>query len=216
MVVKTRIVKILLVVIVVWTVAAGVAARALIIRAPLESADAIVVLSGSSAYVERTHKAAQLFREGRAPRVLLTDDHTRGGWDNARQRNPFFVERAQDELIKGGVPEDKIEVVPGFAGSTHDEALVLKHRALNERFIQHFISLPRYKSLLVVTSSYHSRRALQTLQQTFAGTDVKLGMEPSPDDSLHASTVFWWLRPDGWRNVGGEYVKLIYYWFKYD
>lgn len=216
MALKSRILKIVLVVIVVWTIVAGLAARALIVRAPLESADAIVVLSGSSAYVERTQKAAQLYREGRAPLVLLTDDHTRGGWDNAQQRNPFFVERAKNELIKAGVPENRIEVVPGFAGSTRDEALVLKYRVLNERPIQHFVTLPKYESLLVVTSSYHSRRALRVLQQTFAGTDVKLGMEPSPDASLHASTVFWWLRPDGWRNVGGEYVKLIYYWFKYD
>ncbi|HJS23271.1 MAG TPA: hypothetical protein VJ751_02790, partial [Pyrinomonadaceae bacterium] len=82
--------------ILVWPVLAWVAARALIVSATLNSADAIVVMSGSSTYVERTQKAAELYRQGRAPLVLLTDDHTRGGWSSALQRNPFFVERATE------------------------------------------------------------------------------------------------------------------------
>lgn len=216
MVLKRRVFKVVLLLIAAWVIVAAVAPRVLVVSAPLASADAIVVLSGSSAYLERTQKAAQLYREGRAPMVLLTDDHTRGGWDSAQQRNPFFVERAMQELIKAGVPEDRIEIVPGFAGNTHDEALILKERAMHEISREHFVTLPRYKSLLVVTSAYHSRRALRILRQTFAGTDVELGMAPASDDSLNASTAFWWLRPEGWRTIGSEYVKLIYYWFKYE
>ena len=210
---KPRIVKIILVVIVVWIVVAGVAARCLIVTVPLESADAIVVMSGASAYLERTQKAAQLYREGRAPLVLLTDDQTRGGWNSAQQRNPFFVERAMDELIKAGVPQDRIRIVPGFAGSTRDEAILVREYVAGERNME---IAHNFQSILVVTSSYHSRRALSILRKTFTGTDVTIGMEPAPGDSLTASTVFWWVRPEGWRTVGGEYVKLIYYSFKYD
>jgi uncharacterized SAM-binding protein YcdF (DUF218 family) len=194
--------KIVLLVMVAWTVVAAAAARFLIVRAPLEKADAIVVLSGSSAYRERTQKAAQLFREGRAPRVLLTDDHTRGGWDNAQQRNPFFVERAKDELIKGGVPQDRIEIVPGVAVSTRDEAFIIRDYAARERL----------KSVLVVTSAYHSRRALRSLRKAMVDTGTTVGIEPTDN----GAQVFWWLQLEGWRNVGGEYAKLIYYWFKYD
>src|SRR5262247_1306470 len=102
MVLKPRIVKIIFLVIAAWVVVAWLASRFVVVSAPLPSADAIVVLSGSSTYVERTHKAAQLYREGRAPLVLLTNDFTRGGWDSKQQRNPFFFERAMDELIKAG------------------------------------------------------------------------------------------------------------------
>jgi len=191
--------------VVVWTIGAAVAARFLIVREPLEKADAIVVMSGSSAYVERTQKAAQLYREGRAPMVLLTDDHTRGGWDNAQQRNPFFVERAMQELIKQGVPEDRIEILPGFAGSTRDEAMIIKDYAARARL----------KSVLVVTSEYHSRRALRTLRQAMEGSDTTVGIDPAGNGS-QGSQLFWWLRPEGWRTVGGEYGKLVYYWLKYD
>jgi uncharacterized SAM-binding protein YcdF (DUF218 family) len=191
----------LLVFIVAWEVVAWVAARALVVDADLSSADAIVVLSGSSAYVERTHKAAELYREGRAPLVWLTDDHTRGGWSSALQRNPYFVERATDELIKSGVPAERIRIVPGVASSTRDESLIVRDYASSQGV----------RSVLVVTSAYHSRRALRTLRQVFAGTGTTIG--------LHAvaatSNAWWWLQPNGWRDVAGEYVKLIYYWFKY-
>src|SRR5688572_27901378 len=105
---------------------AWLGARALIVSAPLASADAIVVLSGSSAYPERTQKAAELYRDGRAPLVLLTDDHTRGGSSSAQQRNPFFVERATEELLTGGVPAEKLYIVPVFASIRRFDAWLLE------------------------------------------------------------------------------------------
>ena len=192
----------LLVFIVAWEVVAWVAARALVVNADLSSADAIVVLSGSSAYVERTHKAAELYREGRAPLVWLTDDHTRGGWSSALQRNPYFVERATEELIKSGVPADRIRIVPGVASNTRDECLILRDYASSQGV----------HSVLVVTSAYHSRRALRSLRQSFAGMGTRIGLHAVPV----SSNAFWWLHPEGWRSVAGEYVKLIYYWFKYE
>lgn len=196
-----RVLKWLVLVILIWEVVAWVAARALIVNVPLVSADAIVVLSGSSSYVERTEKAAELYHGGRAPRVLLTNDDTRGGWSSAQQRNPYFVERATGELIKGGVPANKIAVVPGVASGTYNESLLLKDYA----------STHGLRSVLVVTSAYHSRRALRSLRHSFAGTRTTIGLEAAPAQS----TAFWWLQLDGWRDVAGEYVKLVYYRINY-
>ena len=200
-----RVLKWVLVFIVVWPVVAWVGARALIVSAPIDSADAIVVLSGSSTYVERTHKAAALYRQRRAPLVLLTDDHTQGGWSSTLQRNPYFVERATDELIKQGVPVEKIRIIPGMPSSTHEEVLGIKDYA----------SAQGLRSLLVVTSAYHSRRALRSLRQAFAGTETTIGLDPVPPGSQTPSPAFWWLRPEGWRIVGSELVKLIYYRMMY-
>ena len=203
MVLKSRILRIGLGAVAAWVVFAGLAPRLLVVSAPLASADAIVVMSGSSAYRERTKKAAELYHEGRAPLVVLTDDHTQGGWSSAQQRNPFFFERAIDELINAGVPEERIRIAQGNPTGTWEEALVIKQYAANQGL----------RSVLIVTSSYHSRRALRTIRQVFAGTETTVGLEPAPAPSLSA---FWWLRPDGWRTIGGEYVKLIYYWFVYE
>jgi hypothetical protein len=75
------------------------------------NADALAVLAGSSTYVERARLAAALFREGRAPLVLLTDDNLMGGWSEAEQRNPLFVERAAGELRRAGVPAAKSALI---------------------------------------------------------------------------------------------------------
>lgn len=200
-----RFLKGLLLFIIAWGILAWLAARSLVINAPLASADVIVVLSGSSAYLERTQKAAEFYRHGRAPIVLLTDDHTRGGWSNALQRNPYFVERATEELIKGGVPADRIKIVPGVASSTRTEALMIKDYAAAERL----------RSILVVTSGYHSRRALRSLRQSFDGTGIIVGLEPAALGPASPSPAWWWLQPEGWRTVASEYVKLVYYWFRY-
>jgi uncharacterized SAM-binding protein YcdF (DUF218 family) len=200
-----RILRFLLAAVFAWILLAWVAAEALIVRASLPHADAIVVLSGSNAFVERTARAVELFHEGRAPLVVLTNDDTRGGWSNALQRNPYFVERATDELLKGGVPTEKIRIVPGVASGTHSEASIIKDYAVAER----------YGSILVVTSGYHSRRALRSLRNSFEATGITVGLEPAPIGPETPSRVWWWLQPDGWRNVAGEYVKLVYYWFTY-
>ena len=200
-----RIFKFVLLAVFAWSLLAWAAAEALIVRASLAHADAIVVLSGSNAYVERTRRAAELFSEGRAPLVVLTNDDTRGGWSSAQQRNPYFVERAMDELIKDGVPVVKIRVVPGAVSSTHDEALILREYAVQQGL----------RSVLVVTSAYHSRRALRSLRQSFKGTGVTVGLEPTAINSATPSPAFWWLRPEGWRTVATEYVKLAYYRLSY-
>ena len=199
---RRRLLKVLVLLLLAWVILAWVAARALMVNAEIGSADALVVLSGSSSYVERTQRAAELYRQGRAPVVLLTNDHTRGGWSSALQTNPFFVDRAIDELTKQGVPAERIRIVPGVAASTQSEAVIVKDYAASQGL----------RSILIITSAYHSRRALRTFRKTFEGTGVVIGLEPSSSASPAA---FWWLRPSGWRDVAGEYVKLIYYRFVY-
>jgi uncharacterized SAM-binding protein YcdF (DUF218 family) len=187
----------------VWVILAWVAGRALIVKAEIGSADALVVLSGSSSYLERTQKAAELFRQGRAPVVLLTNDHTRGGWSQPLQTNPYFVDRATEELIKQGVPAERIRIVPGVAESTRSEALIVKDYAAAHGF----------RSVLIITSAFHSRRALRTFRTSFAGTGIIVGLDPS--SGSWTSAALWWLSPSGWRDVAGEYIKLVYYWSKY-
>ena len=184
-----------------WWLLAWVAARALIVRADLARADAIIVLGGSSTYVERAQLAAQLFRAGRAPKILLTNDNRQGGWSNAEWRNPLFVERAAAELRRAGVPADGIEVLPQPVSSTYEEA----------RLLRAYAGTHGLKSLLVVTSAYHSRRALWVLRRVLAGSGVEVGIEPVAPGAQTPRPAVWWLRPGGWSAVAAEYPKLIYY-----
>lgn len=202
---RRRALGLIVALILVWPPLAWGAARWLLIDARPERADALVVLGGSSTYKERTEYAARLFKEGFAPAVLLTDDGLRGGWSQEQQRNPFFVERAAAALEAAGVPRENVETLAPQTSSTYEEA----------RLLREYASARGLKSLLVVTSGYHSRRALWTFERVFEGSGVRVGLaavEPGRQTPAPAS---WWMSVKGWRVVALEYVKLAYYRLRY-
>jgi uncharacterized SAM-binding protein YcdF (DUF218 family) len=184
---------------------AWVAADALIVRSDLAHAEALVVLAGSSTYLERTRHAAQLFREGRAALIILTNDNQTSGWSAEAERNPLFIERAIDELKNRGVPIDNIEVVPGRVWNTHDEVMRIRE----------YVGEKKLRSILVVTSAYQSRRALWTLRQVFRGSGIEVGLDAVEPGEQSPGRATWWRSRLGWQLVPGEYLKLVYYGFKY-
>lgn len=185
---------------VLWLVS-WLGARWLIVRAPLEHADAIVVLSGSATLSERVQHAARLYAERRGQKILLTTDNLQGGWSRAEQRNLYFYEIATRQLTRLGVPTENIEVVTPPVTSTWDEATVLRDYAKTHNL----------RSILIVTSSYHSRRALFTFRKFFAGTDTQVGIDPVETGIQTPRPATWWFHILGWELVLVEYLKLIYY-----
>jgi uncharacterized SAM-binding protein YcdF (DUF218 family) len=184
---------------------AWVAANALIVTKRLERADAIVVLSGSSTYVERAQWAARLYNGGRAPRIILTNDGLLAGYSHELDRNPFFVELAKSELKRAGVPSDKIEVITKVGENTYQEATFLRAYSIGHNL----------RSVLIVTSAYHSRRAFWVFERVFSGTGITLGIEGPPPGLQTPRPATWWLHRLGWKLVLGEYLKLIYYAWRY-
>lgn len=206
-----RRVRVALALVVAWPLVAWVAARALVVTDELpQGADCIVVLSGASEYVERTRHAAELFRRGVAPKIVLTNDGLRGGWNSEQQRNPYFVERAADELRRAGVPAEQIETLPEPMASTYDEAVRLRAYA-SERKI---------KAVVVVTSAYHSRRARWTMRRVLGDSGVRVNVVPvmpgGGDNVQTPAASTWWLSARGWRSVAPEYPKIVYYRLRYN
>lgn len=188
-----------------WPLLTWAAARLLIVKSELASADAIVVLSGSSTYLERADWAAKLYSEGRAPAVILTNDRLISGWDRVEERNPYFYELAARELQKRGVPESKIQVVSDIALGTYEESLGLRDYATAHKL----------KRLLVVTSAYHTRRALWSMRHACEGSGIQIGIDGPPPGWQTPSSSTWWWHRWGWKVVAGEYGKLIYYVMRY-
>ncbi|CAN5257999.1 hypothetical protein BH20ACI2_BH20ACI2_03200 [soil metagenome] len=164
-----------------------------------------MVLSGSAAYNERTRLAAELFARGIAPKVLISDDGGRGGWSQADQTNPPFVELARRQLILNGVPFEAIVQLPGEMTGTDSEA-----RALAESVGDQHVT-----SVLIVTSPYHTRRAYNAFINVLAGRDINVGIVSPPIGPCSPEPGLWWLRGAGWQNVAGEYVKILGYWLFY-
>jgi uncharacterized SAM-binding protein YcdF (DUF218 family) len=188
-----------------WGVLARAAAEALVVSDELERADALVVLAGSTAYVERAGRAAELYRAGRAAAVVLTDDGQLGGWSRELERNPSFAERAAWELERGGVPRGAIVVLPGVVSSTHEEARAVGGHARARGL----------RSIMLVTSGYHTRRARWTFRRELEGDGVAVGVAAVEPGGQTPTPGTWWLYPRGWRAVAGEYLKLVYYRLRY-
>jgi len=202
---KKRSLIIIVVVALLWPIVAWAAGKILIVRSEISRADAIVVLAGSSTYLERSHHAAELFAAGRAPIIVLTNDNIRSGWSAEQQRNPLFVERAAEELKRNGVDPTKIEVIPGAVINTYDEA----------QHVREYAQTRGWHSIVVVTSAYQSRRALWTLKRVFAGAGIMVGVDAAPTGEQSPPPATWWFSSLGWKLVPGEYAKIIYYRMKY-
>ncbi|HKZ78474.1 MAG TPA: ElyC/SanA/YdcF family protein, partial [Pyrinomonadaceae bacterium] len=189
----------------IWPLFAWAAARALITESQLSHADAIVILANPNALEERTRRAAQLFQEGRSARILVTNENLRSRWSETHQRNLYTYEWELEELRRSGVPPEKIEVLEHPVSNTFQEALETRDYALDHGL----------RSLLVVTSAYHSRRSLWTFRQVFDGSGVTIGLESADPGEQTPRPSIWWLQPSGWKTVALEYPKLLYYWLRY-
>jgi len=181
------------------------AAQMLLVKTEKSQSDAIAILAGSGTYVERAHFAANLFNAGNAPIILLTNDGEISGWSIAEDRNPLFVERTVEVLRRDGVPPERIRIIPNHVTNTFEEATTL--RAYTEA--------NGINSILVITSPYQSRRALWTLRRVFTSSRVSIALDFPHPGTQTPSPAAWWLFKIGWKLVPGEYLKLIYYWWRY-
>ncbi len=182
-----------------------VAAKWLIRSAPIPRAEVLVVMAGSGTFKERTEMAAAIYKQGRAPKILVTNDNQQGGWSQDEQRNIPYQELAVRWLRRQGVPHEAIEPLPQPVDGTHSESLLLRE----------YMQSRGLHSVLVVTSAYHSRRTLWTMDRVFAGTDMIIGLEAVPPGFQSPPAATWWLHPRGWKMIPLEYVKLAFYHLAY-
>jgi uncharacterized SAM-binding protein YcdF (DUF218 family) len=190
-----------------WSLIAPALANLLVAERPLAHADAIVILSGAADYKQRAAGGAAAFREGRAARIILTNDLQKGGWDDTEKGNPYFIERSARELLERGVPEEAIEKLDRQVGGTHDEAELIVALAAERG----------YRRVLLVTSDFHSKRALWVFDHvnSTSGNELEIGLLRAAPDERYPTSRNWWLSPRGWRTVGAEYLKFAYYWLYY-
>jgi uncharacterized SAM-binding protein YcdF (DUF218 family) len=205
--IRSKLVSVTAVGIALWMLLGYILLVYLSVERKLEHADALVVLGGSADYKKRTETAADLWKAGVAPKVIVTNDGQHGGWDNATQRNPSFAERAVWNLKTDGVSDEAIEVSPEVVESTHDEAELISKLA-KER---------NYGSIVLVTSGFHARRALWIFERIAKQRDrtIVYGIEFPKGDKVTYFKLFWWLYPENQLNIPLEIVKLFYYWSIY-
>jgi uncharacterized SAM-binding protein YcdF (DUF218 family) len=158
-------------------------------------AAAIVVLGDDPT---RVLAGADLYREGIAPRVLLTVPLRSARLQRLEREGvavPWFEEAGAQVLRRNGVPDAAIGTVGQSLKSTYAEGL-----ALAERFAPG-------ETLVVVTSPYHVRRARMILRDTLPGRNVLV-----VGNRHEALPARWWTEQEATRNVLLEGAKFGY-WF---
>lgn len=175
------------------------AGRCLLVDDGPAPADAIVVLSGS--FPDRILHGVDLYTRGFAPLLLTTREPEVPGLGELRARGLSVPERYQQTLTVAeqlGVPRDAIATVEERSGSTIEELSAVV-RELRRR---------RVRSVLLVTSKTHGRRAALTFRALDRGA-VGVRICPTPYDPFPADD--WWRDRAFARRLVTEYAKLAYF-----
>jgi len=164
------------------------AAESWIVNEPTAHADAIVVLGDDNFYADRATHAAELFRQGLAPEVVASGRKLRP--------NAGVSELIEHDLIERGVPKDKILRFAHDADGTREEAVALEH----------LVEQHKWKSVLVVTSNYHSRRARCIFQRTFPAR-IAVTVSSAHDGDFDPEQ--WWEKRKSIKLFGRELLGMV-------
>ena len=144
------------------------AGEGLVVEDQLERSDAIILLSDDNFYADRATRAAELYRQNLAPTVVASGVRLR----------PYagISELMTHDLVERGVPKERVVLFPQDADNTREEAEALKTLARQKG----------WKSVIIVTSNYHTRRARYIFRKVFPG-DIKVAMASARDADFDPS-----------------------------
>ncbi len=161
---------------------------------PHES-DALVLLLGGPNH--RPSRVAELYKQGLAPVVLLGRSLDRPG--HGLSETLITLEL----LERRGVPRSAVVVLPEVVTSTRDEA-----RAVARYAREHGM-----RSVTLVTTSFHTRRARWIFRRTIADSEfaihVAAAREPIYDEED------WYTTDEGLIAYLNETIKTLFYYLAY-
>lgn len=160
--------------------------------------DAAFVLSGAAK--ERTIKAIDLY-PAFAPKIITTGEMVSQSLQ-ALGHHYTGSEVMRDALYAGGVDSTAVSILPKGT-STYEESEEILGYAIGSDF----------KRIMIISSLHHTRRIHNVFTEKFrdAGIEVNIqGASPIEYDPAQ-----WWLSEEGLIFVTNEYLKLLYYWWRY-
>lgn len=195
---KLLLIELLILLIIALVLAAGAtqAGRWLERADALHAADAIIILGGEHRAFYRTQEALALYEAGYASTVVFS-----GGTLLGAGLVCSSAALSLEAATTLGFDADAAVVVDG-SQSTYDEANNIE-RLVNDR---------GWQRVILITNSYHTRRAGQTFQARMPTVEVLVRPAPTPD----YDATRWWQSESGLQSVVNELIKLGFYWYQYD
>ncbi|MCG8349709.1 MAG: YdcF family protein [Chloroflexales bacterium] len=166
----------------------------LALPAHIQPVDAIVVLGGE--HPSRIQHGIDLYKQNLAGELWHTGDVF------IPQIKDSYARIASRLATRRGVPQRAIHLLSTTNTWEDGQEIAVLAQARN------------INSILVVTSWYHSRRALCVIQSHLAGSGVAIYHASPPTATYTPET--WWFRGGGWFLVGRELAAMAQYWQRYD
>lgn len=151
--------------------------------------DAIVVISGGDT-TARTDEAIELYKKGWAPTLIFSGAA-------ADKSGPSNAKAMQIQAANAGVPGGAMMIEE--LSNTTDQ---------NAEYVMKMVKSEGYKSIILVTSAYHERRALLQFSHFSALSPTqKIEIIPHPVPEDKDWNRYWWLTPWGWNLALNEIIK---------
>jgi uncharacterized SAM-binding protein YcdF (DUF218 family) len=162
-------------------------------------ADVMVMLTGSIS--DRVLQTTDLYNEGVAARVWIVEA-AMGVSKALEERGVKLISnstQAKNALISLGIPADSILILPGDAASTRMEAEIVRSYLPTQSGIN---------TLLLVSSSDHTRRAYKIFNAAFKNLEEAPVVYCSPSKYTKLDAEKWWRSKEDIQEVVEEYLKL--------
>lgn len=172
----------------------------LVVEDELVEADVILPLAGGT--LDREIEAAELFRQGFAPRIVLTREPELPTLAYLEERGihlPVAEEVRLRVLVELGVPRERISFLAGNVRSTMDEAEAVAAWAVDANVGR----------VIVVSSPYHTARAKHTFERFAGNSRTQFIVRPTTLSEFSPEN--WWTRRDMLRLGIVELEKLLAY-----
>lgn len=155
------------------------------------TADAVVVISGGDT-VARTNEAISLYKKGWAPRMIFSGAA-------ADKSGPSNARAMQMQAVEAGVPIAQT-IIEDQSNTTNQ----------NAEYTMKIAKSYGFKSIILVTSAYHERRALLQFEHYAPiSQGARLNVIPHPVAEDKDWNRFWWLTPWGWSLATNEIIKSV-------
>lgn len=159
-------------------------------RPPCQKVDAIVAVSGGDT-AARTASAIELYKNNWAPLLIFSG----AAEDKSGPSNAAIM---REQAIAAGVPESAI-IIEQYSQTTKQ----------NAEKTQTIFDEKGIKSVILVTSGYHQRRASLEFNKRAEGRVTILNHPDSHDKDW---SNLWWVTPRGWYLAVSEFLKtLVFY-----
>jgi len=176
----------------------------LIVEHEAEKADVIVCLAGKN--VERSLAVVDAYRKGLAPYIFMAKKSKPDGFEYLTKKVRTYPADFDlfTSIMEGfQIPEKVILSSVDRVDNTMDEA----------RLVHKFVLERGFKSLILITSLTHSRRAWLTFTKVFTDDGIKIISLPSHYQLFNPKD--WWKKRKCIKDLILEYQKMIYYKISY-